>query len=243
MTITTFSKVEDLNSAVADLLIKAVRDNPEIVLGLSTGNSPIGVYKLLIEDHLKNKTSYKFVTTFNLDEYEGLDGSNEQSYRFFMDKYLFSQLDIDKSNTHVPSGMGDLEEGCRKYDEMIKKTGGIDIQLIGIGTNGHIAFNEPGTPFDRRTHVAHLSEETIDANSKYFLSKDDIPKRAVTMGIQSIMEAKHVVMVAFGKNKAEAIKGMIEGPINTELPASVLQNHPHLSVFLDHEAKSLLHNL
>lgn len=242
MTITTFSKVEDLNSAVADLLIKAVRVNPGIVLGLSTGNSPIGVYKLLIEDHLKNKTSYKSVTAFNLDEYEGLDGSSKQSYRFFMDKYLFSQLDIDKSNTHVPSGMGDLEDGCRKYDEMIKKIGGIDIQLIGIGRNGHIAFNEPGTPFDCRTHIAHLSEETIDANSKYFLSKDDIPKHAVTMGIQSIMEAKHVVMVAFGKSKAEAIKGMIEGPINTGLPASVLQNHPHVSVFLDHEAGSLLHN-
>ena len=242
MTITTFSSVEDLNSAVANLLIEAVRNNPEIVLGLSTGNSPIGVYELLIQDHLKNKTSYKSVTTFNLDEYEGLDGSDEQSYRFFMDKYLFSQLDIDKSNTHVPSGIGDLEEGCRKYDEMIKKAGGIGIQLIGIGTNGHIAFNEPGTPFDLKTHIAHLSEETIDANCKYFPSKDDIPKRAVTMGIRSIMEARQVVMLAFGKSKAEAIKGMLEGPVNTELPASVLQDHPHVSVFLDHDAASLLKN-
>lgn len=240
MTITTFSSVEDLNSAVADLLIKAVRVNPEIVLGLSTGNSPIGVYKLLIEDHLKNKTSYKSVTTFNLDEYEGLDGSSEQSYRHFMDTNLFKQLDIDKSNTHVPTGLGDLEEGCRIYDEKIKKAGGIDIQLIGIGTNGHIAFNEPGTPFDRRTHIAYLSDETIAANSKYFLTMDDIPKRAVTMGIQSIMEAKQVIMVAFGKSKAKAIRGMIEGPMNTALPASILQIHSNMSVFLDQEAASWL---
>lgn len=242
MTITTFSSIEELNTAAAALIIKAVRLNPEIVLGLSTGNSPIGVYQLLIQDHLKNETSYKYVSTFNLDEYEGLDGSSEQSYRFFMDKYLFDKLDIMKSNTHIPSGMGDLEAGCRMYDEKIKNAGGIEIQLIGIGTNGHIAFNEPGTPFNSRTHIAKLSEETIMANLKNFHTKEDIPKRAVTMGIQSIMEARQVVMVAFGNSKAAAVKGMLEGPISVGMPASILQNHPNVSVFLDQEAASLLEN-
>jgi len=242
MTITTFSSVEDLNKAAANQLIEAVRLNPNMVMGLSTGNSPLGIYQLLIQDHLENGTSYKSVTTFNLDEYEGMDGSEEQSYRYFMDKHLFNQLDIDKSNTHVPSGIGDLEAACRLYDEKIQKAGGIDIQLIGIGTNGHIAFNEPGTPFESRTHIAELSEETIVANSKHFVSENDIPKRAVTMGIQSIMEARQVIMVAFGKNKAEAIKGMLEGPVTTGLPASVLQGHPHVSVILDQEAAALLEN-
>lgn len=242
MTISNFSTIEELNAAVAAILIAAVRHNPKTVLGLSTGNSPIGVYELLIQDHIQNGTSYKSVTTFNLDEYEGLDGSSEQSYRFFMDKYLFNHLDIDKSNTHIPSGMGDLEAGCRIYDEKIKNAGGIDIQLIGIGTNGHIAFNEPGTPFNSRTHIAELSEETIMANSKNFLSMKDIPKRAVTMGIQSIMEAKQIVMVAFGKNKAKAIQEMIDGPITTKLPASVLQQHTEVSAYLDIEAAASLRN-
>ncbi|HSI77861.1 MAG TPA: glucosamine-6-phosphate deaminase [Lunatimonas sp.] len=240
MTITILSSVEDLNIAAAELFIKAVRLNPKIVLGFSTGNSPKGIYQLLIQDHLKNKTSYKSVTTFNLDEYVGLGTSSEQNYRYFMDTHLFNHLDIDKSKTHVPSGLGDLDASCRLYDEKIEKAGGIDLQLIGIGTNGHIAFNEPGTPFDTRTHIANLSEETIEANSKDFPSKNDIPKRAVTMGIQSIMEAKQLVMVAFGKNKAEAIKRMIEGPIHTDMPASILQKHPNVTIFLDQEAASLL---
>ena len=240
MTITILSSVEDLNIAAAELFIKAVRLNPKIVLGFSTGNSPKGIYQLLIQDHLKNKTSYKSVTTFNLDEYVGLGTTSEQSYRYFMDTHLFNHLDIDKSKTHVPSGLGDLDAVCRLYDEKIEKAGGIDLQLIGIGTNGHIAFNEPGTPFDTRTHIANLSEETIEANSKDFPSKNDIPKRAVTMGIQSIMEAKQLVMVAFGKNKAEAIKRMIEGPIHTDMPASILQKHPNVTIFLDQEAASLL---
>lgn len=240
MTISIFSSVEELNIAAAELFIKAVQHNPKIVLGFSTGNSPKGIYHLLVEDHLNNGTSYKSVTAFNLDEYEGLDGFSEQSYRYFMDTHLFNHLDIDKSNTNLPSGLGDLEANCRIFDEKVVKAGGIDLQLVGIGTNGHIAFNEPGTPFDSKTHIANLSEETIEANSKDFLSKEDIPKRAVTMGIQSIMETKKIVMVAFGKSKANAIKKMIEGPIHVDMPASILQKHPDVTVFLDQEAASLL---
>lgn len=240
MTITTFSSIEELTSTASALLIEAVRYNPKTVLGLSTGNSPIGVYEKLIQDYIKNGTSYKLVTTFNLDEYAGLDPSSEQSYRYFMDKHLFDHLDIDKSNTHVPSGLGDLEDNCQMYDEKVKNAGGIAIQLIGIGTNGHIAFNEPGTTFESTTHIAELSKETIAANSKYFRSDKDIPKRAITMGIQSIMEAEQVILVAFGKNKAKAISRMVNGPITTELPASILQKHPNVTVLLDGDAAALL---
>lgn len=240
MILTTFASIEELTSAAASILIEAIQINPRSVLGLSTGNSPVKIYEKLIRDHIENGTTYKSVTTFNLDEYEGLDGSSEQSYRYFMDKHLFEHLDIAKSNTHVPSGVGNLEDNCRLYDEKVKNAGGIEIQLLGIGTNGHIAFNEPGTPFESRTHIAELSKETIAANSKDFLSQDEIPMRAITMGIQSIMETKRIILVAFGKNKAKAVKGMIKGPITTEMPASILQKHANVTVLLDKEAASLL---
>jgi glucosamine-6-phosphate deaminase len=240
MTITTFSSKEELTSAAAALLIEAIRLNPDTVLGLSTGNSPIGIYEKLVRDHIQNGTSYKSVTTFNLDEYVGLDGASEHSYRYFMDKHLFDHLNINKSNTYVPSGIGNLEENCRIYEEIVKNKGGIAIQLIGIGTNGHIAFNEPGTPFDSRTHITELSQETIEANAIHFPSKEDIPTRAVTMGIQSILDAKWIIMVAFGKNKAKAIREMIKGEISPDMPASILQKHPNVTVLLDTEAASLL---
>ncbi|EON76792.1 Glucosamine-6-phosphate deaminase [Lunatimonas lonarensis] len=240
MDVRIFDSIEELDKEVARLIIGAVKENPSVVLGLSTGNSPVGVYKNLIADHQQNGTPYGQVTTFNLDEYAGLDGESPQSYRYFMNEQLFDHLDIDKAKTHVPSGIGDLEENCREYEQKIQAAGGISIQLIGIGTNGHIAFNEPGTPFDSLTHVAELSQATIDSNAKYFPSPDDIPLRAVSMGIQSIMNAHTVYMVAFGKSKAKAIKEMIEGPVTTALPASVLQRHPSVYVFLDREAASLL---
>jgi glucosamine-6-phosphate deaminase len=240
MTITTFSSKEELTSAAAALLIEAIRLNPETVLGLSTGNSPIGIYEKLVRDHIQNGTSYKSVTTFNLDEYVGLDGASEHSYRYFMDKHLFDHLNINKSNTYVPSGIGNLEENCRIYEETVKNKGGIAIQLIGIGTNGHIAFNEPGTPFDSRTHITKLSKETIEANAIHFPSIEDIPVRAVTMGIQSILDAKWIIMVAFGKNKAKAIREMLKGKISPDMPASILQKHPNVTVLLDTEAASLL---
>ncbi|WP_209330990.1 glucosamine-6-phosphate deaminase [Lunatimonas salinarum] len=240
MDVKKFDTVEALNRAAAAEIIDAVKGNPELVLGLSTGNSPIGVYQNLIADHRNNGTSYKDVKTFNLDEYEGLDGNSPQSYRYFMNEQLFDHLDIVLENTYVPSGIGDLARNCADYERQIQEAGGIAIQLIGIGTNGHIAFNEPGTSFDTLTHVAELSQATIAANAKYFPSPSDIPNRAISMGIQSIMNARKVIMVAFGQSKAQAIKEMIEGPITTELPASVLQNHPHAVIFLDSEAASLL---
>jgi len=240
MNITTYATELELANAATAEIVEAVRRNPKTVLGLSTGNSPIRVYEMLIQDHKTNGTSYKDVITFNLDEYVGLDGGSEQSYRYFMDKFLFKHIDIEPTNTHVPSGLGNLAENCESYEQLIKAVGGIDIQLIGIGTNGHIAFNEPGTPFDSKTHIAALSIETIAANSKYFESEEAIPKQAVSMGIQSIMDAKRIIMVAFGKSKAKPIAGMVNGPVTTALPASILQKHPNVSILLDKEAASLL---
>ncbi|MCC5937345.1 MAG: glucosamine-6-phosphate deaminase [Lunatimonas sp.] len=242
MDVRKFDSVEALNQAAAAMIIEAVKETPHLVLGLSTGNSPIGVYQRLIADHRENGTSYKEVTTFNLDEYEGLDENSPQSYRYFMNEQLFDHLDIAKENTHVPSGVGDLAENCKEYERLIEAAGGIGIQLIGIGTNGHIAFNEPGTSFESLTHIADLSQETIDANAKYFPSPGDIPSRAISMGIQSIMNARKVIMVAFGQSKARAVKEMLEGPVSTELPASVLQGHPDAIILLDREAASLLSN-
>lgn len=240
MRIEKFRSIADLNQAAAQLIIEAVQSNPAIVLGLATGSSPIGVYQNLIENHRTEGTSYRDVTTFNLDEYEGLGGTNENSYRYFMNKELFDHIDIKPANTHVPSGVGDLQANCEAYEAKILEAGGIDVQLVGIGANGHIAFNEPGTPFDSLTHIANLSQATIDANARHFPSREDIPKRAISMGIQSILNAKQVIMVAFGKSKAEALKQMIEGPVTTDLPASALQKHPNVIVLLDSEAASLL---
>lgn len=240
MEVRKFDSLDELNQAAAAMIIEAVKETPDLVLGLSTGNSPVGVYQNLIADHRANGTSYKAVTTFNLDEYEGLDGQSPQSYRFFMNEQLFNHLDVAMENTHVPSGIGDLAENCREYEGLIQDAGGIAIQLIGIGTNGHIAFNEPGTSFDSLTHIAELSQATIDSNAKYFPNPSDIPARAISMGIQSIMNARKVIMVAFGKSKAEAIKGMLEGSVSTNLPASVLQRHPDAVILLDKEAASLL---
>lgn len=240
MQIFTFKTVEELHSEAANRIISLVRENPKCVLGLSTGSSPIGVYKKLIADHKANGTTYQEVVTFNLDEYEGLDGSSEHSYRYFMNDELFDHLDIKKENTHLPSGIGDLVQNCAQYEEEIKAAGGIDLQLTGIGTNGHIAFNEPGTSFDTYTHIAELTQSTIDSNAKFFPSREEIPTRAISMGIQSIMETRQVLMIAYGKSKAQAIKQMIDGPVSEDLPASILQRHANAIVLLDKEAASEL---
>lgn len=229
-----------VNDRVAGILIEAVRQNPSIILGLATGGSPIGVYNNMVKDHVAHQTNYENVQTYNLDEYEGLSGDHPQSYRQFMNQNLFNHLNIKLENTHVPSGLGDLESVCRAYDAAIENAGGIDIQLLGIGTNGHIAFNEPGTPFDSMTHVTHLTENTIEDNARFFDSMDMVPKRAVTMGIKSILKAKKIILIAMGESKAEVINAMINGPVTESVTASALQNHPDVTVFIDQEAASLL---
>ena len=214
---------------------------PGKVLGLATGSTPLGLYARMIKDHKENGTSYKDIRTFNLDEYVGLPISHPESYYAFMHRNLFDQLDIPEENTHVPSGLGeDLEAQARKYDEMIDETP-VDIQLLGIGSDGHIAFNEPGTPFDSGTHVTDLAESTIKDNCRFFdndISK--VPTQAVTQGIGTIMKAKNILLIATGANKAKAVKEMLEGPVDESCPASILQKHDNVTIIIDEPAASLL---
>ena len=223
-----------------ELVLGTVKENPHAVLGLATGSTPEGMYKFLIKDHQENGTTYAGVKTYNLDEYVGLDGTHEQSYRYFMNQHLFNLIDIDKNNTHVPNGTGDVEANAKIYDTMLDELGGADLQILGIGSNGHIAFNEPGVPFECTTHVVDLVPETIEANARFFDSLDEVPKRAVSMGIASILKAKKIVLVALGESKAAAVKAMFEDEITTAVPATALRNHPNVTVIVDEEAGALL---
>ncbi len=240
MQIKQFDSVNELTTAVAKEIIESVKANPKLVLGLSTGSSPIGVYSAMVRDHKENGTSYKEVTTFNLDEYVGLEPSDVNSYRHFMNEQLFDHIDIPKEQTHVPMGIGDLVDNCKKYEEKIRAAGGIQLQLLGIGTNGHIAFNEPGASFDSLTHIEQLTEDTVSANVKFFKSEDQVPRQAITMGIQSILNCRRIILMAYGAKKAKVVKEMVEGPISPAVPASVLQKHGDVTLFLDNESTALL---
>lgn len=222
-------------------LLIQVKEKPKSILGLATGSTPVRMYELLREDHEKNHTSYKDVKSYNLDEYFGLDASHPQSYHYFMYKNLFNGIDIKDENVHVPCGQGNIQENCDEYNKMLAENP-IDIQLLGIGSNGHIGFNEPGTDFNSKTHYVDLKESTIKDNARLFFNGDEdaVPKQAISMGIQNIMDAKSVVLIACGKNKENAVKGMIEGPVTPELPASVLQNHKDVTVIIDKAAAALL---
>lgn len=228
-------------SSEAFKVMKEVLSQDKPVLGLATGSSPVGLYKKMIADHNSNGTSYKDILTWNLDEYVGIPRSHDQSYWTFMHENLFDHIDIPDENVHVPLGeTDDLEASCKAYEESMEGHQ-IDLQVLGIGSDGHIAFNEPGTPFDSLTHVMNLTEQTRKDNARFF--GDDIsqvPTQAVTMGLASIMKAKKIIVIATGANKAEAVKGMLQGPVTTDCPASILQNHPDVCVFLDKEAASLL---
>ncbi len=231
------TKDYDELSKEAFKVMKEVLDaRPDAVLGLATGSSPEGLYAEMVKDHKENGTSYKDVHTYNLDEYVGIDRNDPQSYYTFMNDHLFSHVDIDPANTHVP--YGSAAEDAKAYDDQVK---GVDIQLLGIGRNGHIGFNEPGTPFDERTHIVELTESTRDANKRFF--DDDInkvPTHAITQGIGTVMDAKKILLVANGESKADAVKAMVEGPVDTACPASVLQNHPDVVVIVDEAAASKL---
>ena len=229
---------EKMNAEIAQLFINTVKENPNCILGLATGSSPLGVYNNIINAYKEGEVSFKDVKTFNLDEYVGLEGTHEQSYRYFMNHNLFDHIDINKENTHVPSGTGDYEAKAQEYDALIEQAGGIDLQILGIGSDGHIAFNEPGTPFNSLTHVAELAESTIQDNSRFFNSIDEVPTKAVTMGLASIMKAKKIVLIATGLNKADAIKGLLLGFITEQLPCSVLRNHPDVTIYVDRDAYS-----
>ena len=229
---------DEMSRLAAEEMAKVVEVKPNAVLGLATGGTPVGMYKELIKMNKDGKIDFSNVTTVNLDEYVGLGGEDEQSYRYFMNKHLFDKKPFKE--TFVPNGKAeDLDAASAEYEKIIDAHP-VDIQILGIGQNGHIGFNEPGTPLDSLTHVVELTESTINANKRYFDKVEDVPTRAVSMGIGSIMKGKKMILMAYGEAKAEAIKGMIDGPVTTDMPASALQNHQDVVVIIDDAAASKL---
>ncbi len=227
----TVDTYEKMSRKAANIISAQVIAKPDCVLGLATGSSPVGTYKQLIDWYNKGDIDFSNVTSINLDEYIGLDGSNDQSYRYFMNTNLFDHVNIDKANTFVPNGCAeDMDKECAAYDERIKAYGGIDLQLLGIGLDGHIGFNEPDDVFVKNTHVVDLDESTIEANARFFESINDVPRKAVTMGMGGIMNAKKILLVANGANKKEILEKAFFGPITPEIPASILQLHPDVTV-------------
>ena len=222
---------EELSRKAANLISAQVLSKPDCVLGLATGSSPVGAYKVLIERCAKGDLDFSEVTTVNLDEYVGLDGTNDQSYRYFMNKNLFDHINIHKNKTFVPNGLAeDYNAECEEYDARVKALGGIDLQLLGIGIDGHIGFNEPDSCFTKSTHVVDLHESTIQANARFFENEADVPRQAVTMGMMCIMQARKVVLIANGAGKKDIVEKAFFGPITPEVPASILQLHPDLTV-------------
>jgi glucosamine-6-phosphate deaminase len=228
---------EHMCELAANYMSEKVRENPTITLGLATGGTPLGTYEKLIEDFQIGKTSYKQVVSFNLDEYIGLIGNDPNSYRYYMNKNFFNHIDIDLGNTFVPNGTAvNLEQECQEYERKIAEKGGVDLQLLGIGSNGHIGFNEPGASFQSYTHVVELTNSTREANSIYFESMDDVPKKAVTMGIASIMKSKEILLLVSGEHKHEALSKLINGEITEQFPASILKQHPFVTIIADEAA-------
>jgi len=234
----------EVSAAAAKIVVAALREKPRTVLGLATGSTPEGLYQNLIEANKNSGLDFSKIVTFNLDEYVGLPPDHPQSYRHFMNDKLFEHVNIELGNTHVPEGLAlPLLKHCRQYEEMIRKAGGIDLQVLGIGRDGHIAFNEPGTSFGSRTHVAALAPETIEDNARFFANPDDVPRFAVTMGIGTILEARKCLLLATGANKAEAVQAALEGPITSQITASALHLHPDTVFILDEAAAGKLSRL
>ena len=231
---------EELSKKAAEEMLAVIRTTPDAVLGLATGTTPLGLYARLIEDHKINGTDYRHIRTVNLDEYKGLPASHEQSYAYFMRHNLFEGLGIAPEQTNIENGMAEDEaEECARYDALLDAMPR-DIQLLGLGSNGHIAFNEPQTPFGSGTHVVSLAESTIKDNARLFASQDEVPRKAFTMGIRHIMQAKRILILASGANKAEAVFRMAKGPVTEDVPASVLQLHPDCTLIVDEAAAARL---
>ena len=235
------ANASEASLATAQLISDAVAANPKTVLGLATGGTPVGAYRELVRQHKEEGLDFSQACSFNLDEYIGLGPDHPQSFRYFMQSQLFDLINIDPNATHVPNGLvSDIAAHAQQYEEQIRESGGIDLQLLGIGNNGHIAFNEPGSAIDSRTREVDLTPDTIDANARFFDSIDDVPKRAITMGIGTICEAARIVLMATGQAKSSAIQAAIEGPRDLSNPASLLQGHSDLTFVLDQAAASKL---
>jgi len=230
-----------LGTVAAGIVAADMRPNRSYVLGLATGTTPLPLYQELIRCHREEGLDFSSTVSFNLDEYIGLEASHPQSYRRFMNEQLFNHININLENTHVPDGLApDVDAHCAAYERMIAEAGGIDLQVLGIGSNGHIAFNEPGSPIDSRTRRTDLTESTIRDNARLFERREDVPRFAITMGIGTILEARRILLLADGENKADAIANAIEGPITPMVPASLLQRHPDFTCVITETAASKL---
>ena len=229
---------QDMSRKAANIISAQIIMKPNCVLGLATGSSPVGTYKQLIEWYKKGDLDFSQVTSVNLDEYKGLSPENDQSYRYFMNTNLFDHVNIDKTRTFVPNGLeADSDKACSEYNEIIRKQGGVDLQLLGLGHNGHIGFNEPGAALKRDT-LCRSDRSTIEANKRFFESEDDVPRQAYTMGIKNIMQAKKILVVVSGEDKADILKEVLYGPITPEVPASILQLHNDVTIVADEAALS-----
>jgi glucosamine-6-phosphate deaminase len=233
-------KVQDyaeLSRTAAEIIIEKVNLLEKMNLGLATGSTPLGLYQNLAADYQINKTTYQHVTTFNLDEYVGLYPNNKNSYHYFMNEHLFNHIDILRENINIPIGFAEgLDEECLRYEVSIENNGGIDLQVLGLGKNGHIGFNEPGTSFQSGTHVVELDDSTREANSRFFDSVNEVPKHAITMGIASIFKSKEILLLVSGEQKATAVQRLIHGEISEDFPASILMNHPYVTLIIDSSA-------
>ena len=241
MKVCVMKDYQEMSRKAADIVASQVILKNSSVLGLATGSTPEGMYSRLIEMNREGTVDFGRITAFNLDEYLGLDPEHPQSYHYYMYRHLFDHINTDPQNIHIPTGRAqDMTSFCREYDEKIAQAGGIDLQVLGIGVNGHIGFNEPDEYLRAGTHVVNLTEETVEANSRFFASRDEVPRQAVTMGMGSIMKARRILLLAGGKGKAQAIKETLSGKITTLVPASFLQLHRKAVVVLDEEAAALL---
>ena len=235
---------QDMSRKAANIISAQIIMKPNCVLGLATGSSPVGTYRQLIEWYNKGDLDFSHVTSINLDEYKGLSPENDQSYRYFMDTNLFNHVNIDKAHTFVPTGLEvNSEKACTDYNHTIATSGGIDLQLLGLGHNGHIGFNEPGAAFERETHCVDLTESTIEANKRFFASEEEVPRQAYTMGIKNIMQAKKILVIVSGADKAQILEKVLYGPITPEVPASILQLHNDVTIVADEAALSCLTEL
>jgi glucosamine-6-phosphate deaminase len=239
------SGYEELSREAAGIVAKAVRSNPSIRLGLATGTTMLGMYKELVRLHKVQGLDFSKVVTFNLDEYLALPASHPQSFHCFMEKNFFAHVNVDRANVHIPDGMirGDYEECCAGYERAIREAGGIDLQILGIGRNGHIGFNEPASSFGSRTRLKVLTKETIEDNCKFFSPGEEVPECAITMGIGTILEARKILLLATGEGKAETVAQAIEGPLTASVTASCLQLHPDATFVIDEAAASCLKQL
>lgn len=233
---------DNMSRKAANIISAQVILNPKSILGLATGSTPTGTYRQLIDWYKKGDIDFSEVTTFNLDEYCGLCPENPQSYRYYMQTNFFDHINIKPENTNVPNGMAkDIDAWCTAYDQKIHAFGGVDLQLLGLGVTGHIGFNEPSDSFEKGTHRMKLKEQTIQDNSRFFKSIDEVPKYAITMGIGTIMQAKNVLLLINGSKKADVLEKVLFGPVTPSIPGSILQMHPHVIVIADQEAMETVH--